>query len=85
MLHFDPNQQEIYFANDDVLQVIPALLFSSLKSTGHSKVPLHSLGLVVFKLDVQTVLNAHFHLDCVVDFWFWRIVVHPEVHLLITR
>lgn len=42
----------------------------------------HSLGLVVLKLDVQAVLNAHFHLDGGVELGVGAQRVHHDVHLL---
>lgn len=42
----------------------------------------HSLGLVVLKLDVQAVLDAHFHLDGGVELGVGAQGVHNDVHLL---
>lgn len=42
----------------------------------------HSLGLVVLELDVQAVLDAHFHLDGGVELGVGAQRVHNDVHLL---
>jgi hypothetical protein len=40
------------------------------------------LGFGVLKLDVQTVLDAHLHLDCVVRLWQRLHVAHPEAEVV---
>lgn len=42
---------------------------------------LHALGLVVFELDMQAILDADFHLDRVVAIWRHTERVYPDVAL----
>jgi len=41
----------------------------------------HTLGFIVFKLDMQTILNADFHLDRVIAIGGHTVRVDPEVFL----
>jgi hypothetical protein len=49
--------------------------------TGY-EAPSYSLGFVVFKLDVQTVLDPDFHLDGHIRIWWHSETMDPDVLLL---
>lgn len=72
MLDLDPDQQEVDLSDDHVFEVVPdgnkpirsrdSVLVSEAVGVLMTMMPL-LLGLVVFKLNVQAVLDPHLHLD----------------------
>lgn len=74
MLDLDPDQEEIYLSNNDILQMISTSNGSNSLTGNGSR---NALGLVVLELDVQTIFNADFHLDRIVAVWRHSKRVNP--------
>lgn len=81
MLDFDPYEQEIDFTDDHVFQMVPGSHGGVLGGTIGCREPLGILGFVVFKLNVQAVLDSDLHFDGVVHFRVARERVHGDVDL----
>ena len=58
VLDFDADQQKVDFANNHILQMVS----DGDKNTNNVMELVGLPGLVVFKLNVQTILDAHLHL-----------------------
>jgi hypothetical protein len=43
---------------------------------------IYSLGFIVLKLDMQTILNPYFHLDSHIRIWWHPETMHPDILLL---
>jgi hypothetical protein len=59
MLDLYPDEEEVDLPDNDVLQMIPAIM----RADRRGNVRWDSLGLVILELNMQAVFNPNFHLD----------------------
>ena len=80
MLDLDSNEEEVDFANDNVLQMVSA---QNQRLETLSERNCSILRFIVLEFDVKAVFNADLHLDRIIAVWRHTEGVHPYVSLFV--